>query len=510
MPLTFQAYTYLVPPSDRQYLLELLSVPDGVTSPHPVGTVWELPLVGKLTLELPTYHTTDGLTGYHFAFTITEAEPGPGDIDNDGDVDREDFVIFGRCFTGPNGEPDLPCRLIDFNRSDMNDDGHVDLADFFLFTANFTGLLASRTTYVGAAACTECHEANHNGWVGTRHATAFDTLIGENEQENPVCLPCHTVGYGEAGGFVDVATTPELANVQCENCHGPGSHHAADADNVGIDVELDSSLCGQCHVSCHGLCGDYYHPHYEQWSTSKHSRALADIMLLPEYEDSCLQCHSTDYRLAPEDDKPTASEVMYSLECVACHVPYGSANAYQLRLAPESLCAQCHTMGDAAPGEEPERPQVEFMQGVGGFALDGTQLDGVYMIPYMDLSGECAFCHVYREAYGGPDQAANSGHAFESNTRACAPCHTETAATARIAGVYEEIEPRLATIARYFDPSDPLHVDPSGLTPEELDRYHIARFDYDLVAADGSYGSHNADYARALLSEAESFFEITP
>jgi hypothetical protein len=80
----------------------------------------------------------------------------------------------------------------------------------------------------------------------------------------------------------------------------------------------------------------------------------------------------------------------------------------------------------------------------------------------------------------------------------------------RMTNVREEIEPRLATTARYFDPNDPLYVYPSGLTPEELDRYHIAKFDYDFVAADRSYGSHNAGYARVLLSETESFFGITP
>lgn len=155
MLVTFQASTLLVPPSDRQYLLELLSVPDGVTSPYPVGTVWELPLVRQFTLELPTYRATDGLTGYHFSFTITRVERQLADIDDDGDIDRDDFAVFEQCLTGPNGDPGLPCRPLDFGRSDMNNDGHVDLADFSLFTVNFTGLLASRPTYVGAAAYAE-------------------------------------------------------------------------------------------------------------------------------------------------------------------------------------------------------------------------------------------------------------------------------------------------------------------------------------------------------------------
>ena len=504
--MTFQASSTVPPPSNRQYLLELLSVPDGVTGAPLVGTVWNLPSYGTYTLWLPTYRTTDGLTGYEFAFTITEAQPDPGDMDNDGDVDGDDFAILARCLAGPDDGPVLDCGPVDTERSDLNDDDRIDLADVSLFAANFTGLLASLPTYVGTEGCIECHEEIHTSWTATRHAAAFETLIIEGEQENPACLPCHTLGYGESSGFVDFATTPELANVQCESCHGPGSHHAADADNVGINVDLNATLCGRCHQSCHGMCGDYYHPSYEQWSTSKHSQALADIVFLPEYEDSCLECHATDYRLAPEGEKPTAAEAMYSLECVACHVPYGSVNDHQLRLPTRFLCAQCHTMRGAAPGTEPDQAQYEFMYGEGGIALDGTSLDGQYPAVFVGFIDQCAFCHVYRQPYEEPDQPADSGHDFVSDPRACHECHTVENATERVARVRNEIEPRLANLARYLNPADPLYRDPATLSPEEFEQYKIARFDYEFVKADRSVGAHNSRFARRLLDEAEAFF----
>ncbi len=433
-----------------------------------------------------------------------------GTIDLDCDVDLNDSAIFMACLGGPGASAPAGCEPGDFIRSDLNHDTNVDLADLSAFLSNFSGPLTSPPLYVGSGACIECHEEDHTDWAGTLHATAFDTLVTDGEENNPLCFPCHAVGYGEPSGFVDCEATPHLADVQCENCHGPGSNHSIDPDNVRIDVSLDSSLCGQCHQSCHGLCGEYYHPHYEQWSTSKHSMALWDIKWLPEYEESCLQCHSTDYRLAPEDNKPAATDVSYCLECAACHRPRGSSNVSQLRMAPESLCAQCHTMGDASPGAEPDQAQFEFMYGVGGFALDGTPLDGLYPSVFTILSGQCAFCHVYSQAYGGPDQPSDSGHDFECDTRACFLCHTEEEAAANIAVVYEEIEARLAIIAPYFDPQHASYVDPATLSPEELVQYNIAKFNYDFVKADRSYGAHNAGFARRLMQETEAFFGITP
>ncbi len=64
------------PPADREYLLELLQVPDSVTGAPAVGTVWTLPLNETFTLTLPTYRTTNGLEGYQFGYTVA-AVPEP-------------------------------------------------------------------------------------------------------------------------------------------------------------------------------------------------------------------------------------------------------------------------------------------------------------------------------------------------------------------------------------------------------------------------------------------------
>jgi predicted CXXCH cytochrome family protein len=434
-----------------------------------------------------------------------------GTIDPDCDVDRFDVTLFGGCFTGPGvTTPPPACNPDDFARSDLDSDGDVDMNDLPVLALNLTGPLPSPALYMGVAACAECHSGNHMQWAETNHATAFDTLVAYGEGDNELCFPCHSMGYGLASGFVDLDTTPHLANVQCENCHGPGSNHAGDPNDVPMQIDMDANLCGACHQSCHGLCGEDHHPQFEQWSTSAHSTALIDIQFDPDAQDDCLPCHSTDYRLAPSGDKPTLLEALYDIECVACHDPHGGENVGQLRLPPMLLCADCHTMDGAVPNAEPDQPQVEMLHGSGGFGLEGTPLDGPYSEHWWGVADECVTCHVHKESYGGPDQPLNSGHTFEANMRACGPCHSETTATLLVAAAREEMKARLAEIAHYLDPADPLYVDPSTLTLEELAQYEIAVFNYEFVKADRSYGSHNAYYARALLAETEAFFGITP
>ncbi|MBU0616873.1 MAG: thrombospondin type 3 repeat-containing protein [Planctomycetes bacterium] len=434
-----------------------------------------------------------------------------GTIDIDCDVDADDFALFERCMAGPDiTTPPPECELEHFDRADLDDDGDVDLADLDVFTLNFTGPLVSPPMYVGAASCAECHQDRHAEWSQTIHATAFDTLVESGDGDNYLCFPCHSVGYGQPSGFVDLETTPELADVQCENCHGPGSNHNADPNNVHLAINYDSNLCGACHQSCHGLCGENHHPQFEQWSISKHATAMFDIVWDPDFEDECLQCHSADYRFAPEDDKPTGAEVLFNVECVVCHTGHNNVNAGQLRMPAYELCADCHTMGDVVPPEFPDQPQAEVLHGFGGYELDGSPMAGPHTAHWWGLPNECAVCHVHEAPYGGPEEPVDSGHDFLADMRACEPCHSEEAATLLVTMMHEEIEVRLAIIAHYFDPDDPLYVDPDGLSPEERARYDIARFNYELVIADNSFGSHNPDYARALLAETEEFFDIPP
>ena len=80
MFFSVRADTLFLPPDDREYVLELLQVPDGITGAPEPGTAWKLRLVTTLTVELPTFRTTDGLEGYRLSFTVGKVVPEPATL----------------------------------------------------------------------------------------------------------------------------------------------------------------------------------------------------------------------------------------------------------------------------------------------------------------------------------------------------------------------------------------------------------------------------------------------
>jgi hypothetical protein len=91
-----------------------------------------------------------------------------------------------------------------------------------------------KAEFVGSDKCKDCHPAEYNVWLNSKHSHAYDSLAKlatkpANRQYDPECVRCHTVGFGYIGGFVDATRTPKLKDVGCENCHGPGSLHAANS-----------------------------------------------------------------------------------------------------------------------------------------------------------------------------------------------------------------------------------------------------------------------------------------
>jgi hypothetical protein len=96
-------------------------------------------------------------------------------------------------------------------------------------------------SYRGDKTCQPCHPKPYQQWMGTPHARAYQTLADKGKTADPLCLACHTTGYGapsQAGGHME--------NVQCEACHGPAEGHP----NLGRSLgKVDGLICTKCHNS---------------------------------------------------------------------------------------------------------------------------------------------------------------------------------------------------------------------------------------------------------------------
>ena len=110
-----------------------------------------------------------------------------------------------------------------------------------------------RASYVGVAACGQCHAAAVNLWKKSVHATAWRTLVVARKQADYKCVSCHLTGFGQVGGSA-LGFTRALEAVQCETCHGPASLHVA-AEGLeepsALRREVPETTCVGCHNEQH-------------------------------------------------------------------------------------------------------------------------------------------------------------------------------------------------------------------------------------------------------------------
>ena len=408
--------------------------------------------------------------------------------------------------------------------------------------------------FVGAETCSTCHANTHQAWSETLHAKALETLEAIGQGSNPECVGCHTVGFGQEGGFVDRATTDALAGVGCEACHGPAGAHAANAGDESLrpTVNIAASVCGACHTGAH-------HPNFEDWSSSGHAMVtehVAGELTAGESLNRCGACHSGDFfyrsRIngeAVEDDAllGVPREEQNGVTCIICHNPHQkTGNApepedgrdFQLRF-PEvasptptntidaatdptrfNLCGQCHH-SRGRTWEATSRGPHHSLQGniyVGEMPMPDDETNPIVpLVPsrvsvHSFATEQCATCHLFRQDFVDDQAPAISGHTFMINTGGCATagCHASTgAATAALATLQTEVQDklddvlmRLGSVATWEYTSDG-GPDSAGQAMIS-DNIKKVRFLYHYILNDGSLGIHNPDYVRDMLTEADN------
>ncbi len=130
--------------------------------------------------------------------------------------------------------------------------------------------LEGSSPFAGDAVCAGCHQQAHTVWSGSKHAAAFSALEKVGKTFDPNCVGCHTVGYDQPGGFLDIDLTPHLTNVQCETCHGAGKSHVDSGGQSPLPVRTaePQAVCARCHYHEHSPSFSFE----TYWPQIKHSR----------------------------------------------------------------------------------------------------------------------------------------------------------------------------------------------------------------------------------------------
>ncbi len=381
---------------------------------------------------------------------------------------------------------------------------------------------------------------------------AADEWPHESYAFGPNCAGCHTTDL-DTSEFIW-----EENGVQCETCHGPGSEHVeAVSDNAppeiiraSIVMSPDPQICGQCHSQ--GIEPDTGLPYPSQyqpgvvnlldenvfalvppddeahwWSTghaeqkymqfnesllSAHATALTDMQESEFADESCLQCHSGDYRWTQNlialheqgvraeapPEQVTLETASFGVTCANCHEPHGDAGeASMLRGNAYLMCAECHA--NPPEGDSIHYPAREMFEGV-------QLVADINASPSAHFTAEdgprCATCHM--PTVPVVQAGTRDSHRWlpilpgttEELQDSCTTCHTDFV---DVAGMQQLVDGIRGNVQTRLDAAN------AALTDEHPEWVGEA---LAFVENDGSEGIHNYAYANTLLLRAESALGI--
>ncbi len=129
--------------------------------------------------------------------------------------------------------------------------------------------------FAGSQSCAGCHAKAFATWEKSGHAHAFESLVTKDSDADPSCIGCHTIGFGEPGGYRRAMKAERLVDVGCESCHGPAAEHvrvrSTTPPGEPVLVKLRPVGQGQC-LQCHH--GEFSRPFKweEFWPRVQHGK----------------------------------------------------------------------------------------------------------------------------------------------------------------------------------------------------------------------------------------------
>ncbi len=470
-----------------------------------------------------------------------QGPPGPQGPQGPPAVDSE------FSFAGKQGEPCQHC--------------HLTIVEQWAVTGHSEATSGLDPEDQDNAYCMQCHTT---GWDRPIESfgTAFETVPAGPD----------TSGYDDyfrVDSELAEERRMDLAGVQCEACHGgmgpdfnshrPEVSFSTRFETVGGE-QVSTSLCAPCHNN-----------QLEEWAVSGHSfydpetGTPGDIDAFNDEHyvsigPRCTVCHTSEGFIAANDPVYAAydfPEQQSFIGCVTCHDPHqgpnGSGNEAQLRTvgavnveyAPFTdpgeptnprlenggtgqTCAQCHharrddenVAGQIAEGYAHfgphSSPQMDMFLGYGSYEIEGYTYTGRYdgdaTAHFNGTTDSCVDCHM------APAEGMNhTPHEFYVNDPenpewlGCVGCHGTAANSDQLYNTLRTtIETKmdeLAVLLGYTDAADffaNFDSQADGVTVQEREAAYALVF----VDADGSYGTHNPDYAVDLLDNAIDY--LTP
>jgi peroxiredoxin len=279
-----------------------------------------------------------------------------------------------------------------------------------------TPIMLARGAYSGEEACRVCHSAQHDTWSLTAHAYAFETLVEHGADRNAECLSCHTVGFGQKGGFDPAVRQEYLEGVQCENCHGRGGpHQSPEFAKAGFEA-----ACKTCHTPQHSLNFSFA----ERLPLISHASNQQFTKLSVEERRKLLERRG-------KRERPLFKSAAYvgSQSCMECHAkeferwqgtPHAGAfgTLEKAGKAGDAKCQACHTTGFGQPGGFAAASANDALRGVGCESCHGPGGDHVgpqaeRRNTILALTDKCDSCVVLQICGSCHDDANDPGFEFE-------------------------------------------------------------------------------------------------
>ncbi len=282
-------------------------------------------------------------------------------------------------------------------------------------------MLLNGKGYSGNEICVTCHEQQHDTWLLTNHASAYDTLVKHGAETDPECVGCHVVGYGETGGYSLDRPNPGLEDVGCESCHGRGGPHLS---KDFVENNNYAPVCVTCHDTKHSLGFDY-----TSFVPKVSHAANAAFAALSVEEKKALIAKRRETRAAL---LPTKADYVGSDACQSCHAAefdtwakHPHAKAFETLVSRgeegNAACVSCHTTaydkagGFPANGSMADHPDLarvgcESCHGPGG---DHVPPEAAKKGTILALTDKCDSCVILQICGGCHDDANDPGFEFE-------------------------------------------------------------------------------------------------